>query len=250
MDDIAYLINCMIGTQKRVKIRVLDVPVLSGPTSGVSFTNELYEWYIQNRRWGIGTSDIFHYYIVKLGRLPFVTIFSFGFSYFLYYGCMLCASSIFTLTTLAYPSICPSTAIDWLPKFGDFEVTPTRAFLLLAAFQYAMFGMVYILDAIWIRVVLNIQEDISLLRNVFHWLMTGPTILAYSLVQLYSFWLVVWKGKSACAHGILAADKTALIGNQSTVAVPYNPARRGSFAMPYDENLIFTRQRAKRLVKS
>ena len=55
MDDVGYLLTMMIGTQKRIRIRLIPVPVRSGPTSGATWVADVKEWYIQVRRWGIGT---------------------------------------------------------------------------------------------------------------------------------------------------------------------------------------------------
>jgi len=54
MDDVGYLLTMMIGTQKRIRILLLPVPVRSGPTSGATWFADVKEWYIQVRRWGIG----------------------------------------------------------------------------------------------------------------------------------------------------------------------------------------------------
>ena len=54
MDDVGYLLTMMIGTQKRIRIRMIPVPVRSGPTSGATWWSDVKEWYIQVRRWGIG----------------------------------------------------------------------------------------------------------------------------------------------------------------------------------------------------
>jgi hypothetical protein len=54
MDDVGYLLTMMIGTQKRIHIRLLPVPVRSGPTSGATWLSDVKEWYIQVRRWGLG----------------------------------------------------------------------------------------------------------------------------------------------------------------------------------------------------
>lgn len=55
MDDVGYLLTMMIGTQKRIRIRMIPVPVRSGPTSGATWLADVREWYTQVRRWGIGT---------------------------------------------------------------------------------------------------------------------------------------------------------------------------------------------------
>jgi len=43
-----------------MRIRLLPVPVRSGPTSGATWLSDVKEWYIQVRRWGIGMKiDLF-----------------------------------------------------------------------------------------------------------------------------------------------------------------------------------------------
>jgi hypothetical protein len=64
----------MIGSQSRVKMRALPVPVLSGPTSGATWAKDIWEWYVQVRRWGIGTADDWHYYCVKVCHLLLVLL--------------------------------------------------------------------------------------------------------------------------------------------------------------------------------
>lgn len=59
MDDVGYLLTMMIGTQRRIRIRLLSVPVRSGPTSGETWLADVREWYIQVRRWGIGKLLLF-----------------------------------------------------------------------------------------------------------------------------------------------------------------------------------------------
>lgn len=44
MDDVGFLETMMIGTQSRIRIRALPVPVLSGPTSGETWWKDIKEW--------------------------------------------------------------------------------------------------------------------------------------------------------------------------------------------------------------
>jgi hypothetical protein len=43
MDDVGYLLTLQIGSQQRVRIRCLPVPVLSGPTSGATWSADVFE---------------------------------------------------------------------------------------------------------------------------------------------------------------------------------------------------------------
>ena len=51
MDDIICLIRWMGVTQQRLRISLVPVPVLSGPTSGETIELEIMEWATQARRW-------------------------------------------------------------------------------------------------------------------------------------------------------------------------------------------------------
>ena len=64
----------------------VPVPLVSGPTSGRVFESEVEEWARQARRWTIGASEVFHYFIIKSRNIPFFTALSWGFVFFIYYG--------------------------------------------------------------------------------------------------------------------------------------------------------------------
>ena len=51
---VAGIVAAMRTIGKRVKIVSIDVPTLSGPTSGSSLWNEWEEWVTQATRWTIG----------------------------------------------------------------------------------------------------------------------------------------------------------------------------------------------------
>lgn len=66
MDDIIYTLSCMRATGTRIRIRTIDIPTLSGPTSGVTMIDEFKEFVVQGERWTIGACEVFHYFFVKL----------------------------------------------------------------------------------------------------------------------------------------------------------------------------------------
>lgn len=66
MDDIIYTLSCMRATGSRIRIRTIDIPTLSGPTSGVTMMDEFKEFVVQGERWTIGACEVFHYFFVKL----------------------------------------------------------------------------------------------------------------------------------------------------------------------------------------
>lgn len=51
MDDIIYTLSAMRATGERIRIRTIDIPTLSGPTSGETVISEFKEWVVQATRW-------------------------------------------------------------------------------------------------------------------------------------------------------------------------------------------------------
>ncbi|UJR26596.1 hypothetical protein I4U23_007916 [Adineta vaga] len=199
MDDVGYLLTMMIGTQKRIHIRLLPVPVRSGPTSGDTWFNDVKEWYIQVRRWGIGTADNFHYFAVKVPRLPIIASVIFSIGYFLYYGVILCSASLFNVSSGFFPLVCPNFRLEWLPKqFEAYHVLILIGILI----PQLLYGALFILDAVWCRWTLNVKEDIFFLRNILHWILTPFTLIALSLIQLWSYIVLAALGKRACIHRV------------------------------------------------
>ncbi|CAF1054396.1 unnamed protein product [Rotaria sordida] len=76
MDDIICLIRWMGETQQRLRISMIPVPVISGPTSGETVEYEIIEWARQARRWTIGAAEVFHYFIIKSIHMPKMAAFS------------------------------------------------------------------------------------------------------------------------------------------------------------------------------
>ena len=83
---------------KRLKIIMVPIPTLSGPTSGRVVEEELWEWALQARRWTIGAGEVFHYFMVKSKNIPFLTSLSWGTSFIFYYGILLCCSHLYGVT--------------------------------------------------------------------------------------------------------------------------------------------------------
>lgn len=72
MDDIIFTLSAMKATGKRIRIRILDFPTLSGPTSCETMWKEWQEWVRQATRWTIGAAEVFHYFFIKLSKRNFV----------------------------------------------------------------------------------------------------------------------------------------------------------------------------------
>jgi hypothetical protein len=157
--------------------------------------------------------------VVKVGNLPFVAALSFSLGYFLYYGIILCSGPLFSVNSCMFGVICPDSSdvwnghLDWMAdwKLAGHELTPNKAIFILTLIPYVFYAMMFLLDSIWIRTILKMKEDIGLLRNIVHWLMVGPSMVAYSLTQLHGYNVLAVKGKvGACIHQL--AGKATLGG--------------------------------------
>eukprot|EP00163_Fabomonas_tropica_P003593 TRINITY_DN1309_c0_g1_i2.p1 TRINITY_DN1309_c0_g1~~TRINITY_DN1309_c0_g1_i2.p1 ORF type:complete len:493 (+),score=83.87 TRINITY_DN1309_c0_g1_i2:628-2106(+) len=201
VDDIILSVRWMTSTRHKIPIHVLRVPVISGPTSGVNWHNEAYEWGRQIRRWIIGSAESFHYFIVHWRGTPFFSGLSWFFMFFAYYGVLLCCAGVFqVLAGIPFPwSHDASTA---LATVGDhLEITVNVQFVLLVALgvQYLVFLIALGIDAS-VTSWLGIKEDINPLRNFFHWLVSPLVLLTYSLVALYAIFMFTIAGKKMAHH--------------------------------------------------
>jgi hypothetical protein len=147
----------------------------------------------------LGTADNFHYFVVKVPRLPVIASFVFAIGYFLYYGVILCSASLFSVSSAFFPLICPELKLSWMPN--PFEAH--HGLLLIGVIiPQLLYGALFILDAVWCRWTLKVKEDIFFLRNILHWLLTPFTLIALSLVQLWSYIVLAVQGKRACIHRV------------------------------------------------
>ena len=197
MDDIICLIRWMGVTQQRLRISMIPVPVISGPTSGETVEIECMEWARQVRRWTIGAAEVFHYFIIKAKRMPTIAAISWGFVFITYYGILLCTGGLFGLTSML--------SMFLLVK----DVPPLVSYIMHGLFgaQMLTFLMAFVIDGFIARLI-KVNECIFILRNAFHFISTPFVLLAYSLVELYALHEVVVFGKKVCKHG--ASAKSAL----------------------------------------
>jgi hypothetical protein len=129
MEDIIALIRWTLAVRRKCRIRMLPIATLSGPTSGklwlcislrsyedlylitlstishiyivsgANYWQELKEWARQIRRWTIGAAEVFHYFVIKAGRLPIPVSIAWGMRFVFYYGILLCISPIYGLVS-------------------------------------------------------------------------------------------------------------------------------------------------------
>ena len=79
----------------------------------------------------------------------------------------------------------------------------------LLCLQYLVFLAIFIVDAIAVKLIKpKIEERISLVRNMFQWIMSPFVLLGYSVVEWIALHEVMIRGKKVCKHG--ASKKDAL----------------------------------------
>ncbi|KAK6183619.1 hypothetical protein SNE40_011061 [Patella caerulea] len=191
MDDIICLIRWMGVTGRRIRICLLPVPVLSGPTSGSTIELDIIEWARQARRWTIGAAEVFHYFVVKSCKMPKLPALSWGLSFLIYYGILLCSGSLYSLSmSLSVYFIIGDSFVPYYVSYWLYALAATQQFCFL---------IVFILDVFTTR-ILNVKEHISFIRNVFQWIMSPVVLLLYSLVGFAALHELVVRGKRACNH--------------------------------------------------
>lgn len=196
MDDVVHILTCMKAVRDYVPVELIPLVVVSGPTSGDSLWEEVYEWGRQVRRWCIGTMAVYHYFVSKQlkGNFRFWPGLRYHLLFTHYYGFMLCsllmtgllgeiATVIYRRSSLeGHDSYCGAengyskTLVDWV-----------AAGSLIGA--YAAFVVFFAMDRVGVRLGTAagiVDENMPLWRNVLHFIGTWPTLLAYNLVQIWS----------------------------------------------------------------
>ena len=195
MDDIICLIRWMGVIQQRLRISMIPVPVISGPTSGETIEIEIIEWARQIRRWTIGAAEVFHYFIIKTKRMPTIAALSWGFVFVIYYGVLLCTVGLFGLTSM----------LSMFLLVKDVPLIITYVMYGLLGLQMLTFLVAFIIDGFITRLI-NTHECIFILRNAFHFISTPFVLLAYSFVEFYALHEIVLFGKKVCKHGASAKN--------------------------------------------
>lgn len=214
MEDIIALIRYTILTRREIRIRPLNLISINGPTSGADYIDEIREWALQARRWTIGAGEVFHYFIVKTYRMPsFYLSITWASRFFVYYGLVLCASAIFSVISPLIVQLINMVAPDHERLFISDSLFSNVCLILLGT-QYAFL----LIATVLVRWNLPVPGDSNnnynkglrgVARGLLHWILMLPTILAYSFVELYSFFELAFRGKDVCKHN--AASKNNLV---------------------------------------
>ncbi|RSL53619.1 hypothetical protein CEP53_007676 [Fusarium sp. AF-6] len=214
MEDIIALIRYTIMTRREIRIRPLNLISINGPTSGANYADEIREWALQVRRWTIGAGEVFHYFIVKTYRMPglYLSI-SWATRFFTYYGLVLCASAIFSVISPIILQLMNMVAAEHDRLFISDSLFSTICFIFLGT-QYAFLLIVTVLVRWNLPVPGDNNNDYNkglrgVTRGLLHWILMLPTILAYSFVELSSFFELAFRGKNVCKHN--AASKNNLV---------------------------------------
>jgi hypothetical protein len=214
MEDIIALIRYTILTRREIRIRPLNLISINGPTSGANYADEVREWALQVRRWTIGAGEVFHYFIVKTYRMPSLYLsISWATRFFIYYGIILCASAIFGVITPIVVQLINMVAPEHDRLFISDSLYSSICFIFLGT-QYVFLLIVTILVRWNLPVPGESINDYNkslrgVTRGLLHWILMLPTILAYSFVELYSFFELAFRGKNVCKHN--AASKSNLV---------------------------------------
>ncbi|GMT32023.1 hypothetical protein PFISCL1PPCAC_23320 [Pristionchus fissidentatus] len=208
MDDIIALIRWSLAVRRKCVIRAIPVATLSGPTSGKNYWDEWYEWARQIRRWTIGAAEVFHYFAIKFFRLPVSVSISFAAKFVFYYGFLLCIASPYgIIAPFVTPAMLTATGKPVEGVVIPSQNVFTYVMLGFLGLMYLEFFLVFLINRICERAFPNGARDkTNFFFDIFHWLMTWPTITMYCMVELVAFLEVTVRGKSVCSHSASKKD--------------------------------------------
>jgi hypothetical protein len=233
VDDIIAKVRWMCSTNEQVPVLLLPVPVISGPTIGTTFWLEIEEWARQIRRWIVGSSESFHYFVIHWRGEPFFSGIWWFLMFFMYYAVLLCSAGLFTiLAGIPLPWVTYQT----IPLGGGYEFSLKNIGLLALLLQYLAFGVAFVLDRLAIR-MMTIKENISIFRNLLHWLAAPLVLLLYSAIAFWAIMKFVFVGKGMAKHDMAAKDG---MGANTVATSPMSPGASSAQDSAHDEKEIGT----------
>ncbi|EUC28093.1 hypothetical protein COCCADRAFT_110036 [Bipolaris zeicola 26-R-13] len=214
MENIIALIRYTIMTQREIRIRPLNLISINGPTSGANYGDEIREWALQIRRWTIGAGEVFHYFIVKTYRIPGLYLcISWATRFFIYYGLILCASAMFSVASPIIVQLVNPVAAQH-DRLVISDSLFSKICLIFLGTQY-LFLLIATVLVRWNLPVPGGSDNHynkglrGITKGLLHWMLMLPTVLAYSFIELYSFFELAFRGKDVCKHD--AASKSNLV---------------------------------------
>eukprot|EP00928_Gymnodinium_smaydae_P026734 TRINITY_DN20902_c1_g1_i2.p1 TRINITY_DN20902_c1_g1~~TRINITY_DN20902_c1_g1_i2.p1 ORF type:complete len:268 (+),score=59.77 TRINITY_DN20902_c1_g1_i2:116-919(+) len=208
MDDIIFTLSAMQAIGKRVFIERIDVPTLSGPTSGDTFMEELSEWYVQAKRWTIGAGEVFHYFFIKMLKRRFTlkSGLSYGFWLTTYYAFFLCAAGIVTLShtvvRLFFGVVDPLRSMESCLEntFWNAAIPVQWVELSIMIYTYFIFfATAFVMDRRLVN-VLKLDEKVDCARTCIHFVLSQPVLWGYCIVECMSIAVLAVYGKKVCGH--------------------------------------------------
>ena len=231
VDDIIAKVRWMCATNEAVPVLLLPIPAISGPTIGTTFYEEGQEWARQIRRWIVGSSESFHYFVIHWRGKPLFSGMWWFFMFFTYYAVLLCSAGVFTLLAgiplpwVEYPEI----------DLGFMELSLRNIGTVALVLQYVIFAIAFVIDRFAIR-LMTIKENISLLRNIAHWISAPFVLLLYSLIAYYAIMKFVIVGKKMARHDMAAKEGLAATTRLKIENIEEIPP--DNTAVEYDEDII------------
>ena len=176
VDDIIAKVRWMCATNEMVPVTLLPVPVISGPTIGVTMWEEGTEWGRQIRRWIVGSSESFHYFIIHWRGKPMLSGILWFFMFFMYYGVLLCSAGLFSaLASIPLPWVTYPT----ITLGNDIEISLSMVGIMALGLQYAAFAVAFFIDR-WAIRTMTIKE--GLLTAIVPAVLPRNVLWAYILV--------------------------------------------------------------------
>ena len=127
-----------------------------------------------------------------------MTSISWGATFLMYYGILLCCSHLYGLTlSISYAFFLPQDVGFFGSLIPDSHFIVDISLIILYLNSLSMF----LLD--WLCPKLlnpQPQEEISIIRNIYHFLVSPLVILGYSLIEFWSIQELAIRGKEVCNH--------------------------------------------------
>ncbi|GAB5361216.1 hypothetical protein AAMO2058_000694400 [Amorphochlora amoebiformis] len=197
VDDIIAKVRWMCDTNQKVPVEMLPVPVISGPTIGTTWLEEWHEWVRQIRRWIVGSSESFHYFLIHFKGTPLISGLWWFFLFFVYYGVLLCSAGVLQVLAVV--------PLPWAPMPSIYGFSLQYVGLVPLFLIYAAMGVAFIIDRLVVH-TMRIQERISPLRNILHWLSAPWVLIVYSFVAYTAILRFVCAGKKMAGHDMAAKE--------------------------------------------
>lgn len=206
MEDILNVVRWMTETRRKVKIRMLRVPLLSGPTSGATLREEIREWRLQGRRWSIGAAEVYHYFLSRFKKIPLGISAYWGLAFYSYYYLFNLVGPVILVVSYLMQVIYPEvghTKVFGI-RFSDY-------YQLMTLMQLGFMIIPHLLQQVWLR-GLGVGSSLTLERKILDILLTPIVLLGNSLVSLTALHELAIKGRLVCGHD--PSSKDALGGSE------------------------------------